>query len=81
MTYAIESGVEIPTNAKPKKEKVAKYPYAEMNIGDSFFVPSGERGGSLGNICAMNKKMGERLGWKFVARTVEGGVRVWRKAI
>ena len=78
MTYAIESGIEIPTNAKPKQEKVDKYPYAKMGVGDSFLVPSGVRGGSLGNICAMNKKMGERLGHRFVARTVEGGVRVWR---
>lgn len=71
--YEIERGVEMPV----MKTK-AKYPFRELAVGDSFFVPDED--------IANNKRMhstaynyGKRYGMKFVARRVEGGMRVWRQ--
>lgn len=53
-----------------------KYPWTELEVGQSFFVPNGvfrsmQAGASLA---------GRRLGKTFRARVVEGGVRIWRLA-
>ena len=76
----VESGVPMPESRRGKGPKVM-YPHAQMKVGDSFFV-GGERRGLINEMCTRNKKMGERLKMKFIAkRVVEGektGVRVWR---
>ena len=65
----IEKGVEVPV-----KQKEAKYPYALMNVGDSFLVKEA----SLTKICNANYREWKKHGTKYTARVVEGGVRVWR---
>lgn len=56
----------------------AKYPFALMDVGDSFFVPATPK--------VSPAKVQTRLstrkipGAKFATRQVEGGVRVWRIA-
>lgn len=52
------------------------YPYRDMEIGDSFFVPNGK----LNTINTANHRAGKRLGWKFSARKQDSGIRVWRTA-
>lgn len=54
----------------------AKYPWRQMEIGDSFFVPN-VKTNLITNCAAAIKK---RAGLQFTCRTVEGGVRVWRTA-
>lgn len=65
----VEKGLAIPKNVIRNK-----YPYKLMEVGDSFFVPNGK----LNQICNGNYRVGKQLGWRFVARSEEGGVRVWR---
>ena len=80
MQYKIDMHIAVP--AQVKKESTPKedrYPHAKMQPGDSFLIPAGTRGGTLGNVCAMNRKAGVALNMKFIARSVEGGIRVWRK--
>ena len=60
----------------PLPEARKRYPYKEMEIGDSFFV----EGGGIQNICNQNYRTGKKLGRSFIARKEEGGVRVWRTA-
>lgn len=52
------------------------YPFAELEVGDSFFAPSKKR--SFSNLAVWSKK----TGFKFMTRkTVENGqpgFRVWR---
>lgn len=60
----------------PAPREVVEYPYADMEVGDSFHV----EGGTLNKMCYQNRKAGNKLGWKFTVRKVEGGVRVWRVA-
>jgi hypothetical protein len=51
-----------------------KYPYKEMEVGDSFFVSAG----GIQNVCNQNYRMGKKLGMSFIARKEGDGVRVWR---
>lgn len=68
-TYPIEKNI-----SKSNRAKVYRYPYAEMDIDDSFFVPLGK----INTINTANYRASQRLGWRFSSRAVEGGVRVWR---
>ena len=58
----------------PLPEARKRYPYREMEIGDSFFV----EGGGIQNICNQNYRTGKKLGRSFIARKEDNGVRVWR---
>jgi len=74
--FAIEKGVEIP---KAKAFRQAKYPYQSMEVGDSFFVPSDEKGTPIARMRSSSAAYSKRTGnVKFVVRIVDGGVRVWR---
>ena len=71
--YEIERGVEMPVI-----KKTAKYPFKELAVGDSFFVPDAD-GLSGRRMHSTAYNYGKRYGMKFVARRVEGGMRVWRQ--
>ena len=82
--FEIETGLEI-----PPKTRTAKYPWKDMEIGDSFFVPQDGRGRKplVSNLCACAKGYARRLGAgiDFSVRSVKEdgrgeGVRVWRTA-
>lgn len=60
----------------PVPEARKRYPYREMEVGDSFFV----EGGGIQNVCNQNYRMGKKLGMSFIARKEAEGVRVWRTA-
>jgi hypothetical protein len=60
----------------PVPEARKRYPYKDMEVGDSFFVEAG----GIQNVCNQNYRMGKKLGMSFIARKEEGGVRVWRTA-
>lgn len=69
----VEKGIDMPIET----ERVI-YPYDRMEVGDSFLV-NDEGKNAMVKVCARNKRVGEKLGMKFVAKKVDGGVRVWRK--
>jgi hypothetical protein len=58
----------------PPEKKRNVYPYKDMEIGESFFVPTGK----IQIVCNANYRTGKQLGKKFIARKEEEGVRVWR---
>jgi hypothetical protein len=66
--YEIEGGIEIPVRL------AARYPFAGMEVGESFFVPDGDVKKLSNHACRYGKKSGRR----YCVRKVEGGVRVWR---
>lgn len=80
----IDKGVPMPTAATAGRVK--QYPFAEMDVGDSFFVAT--QGGDIrktqvriaGNASAARRANKACAGRKFATRQVEGGVRVWRTA-
>ena len=51
-----------------------KYPFADMVVGDSFEVGGKSTRQFAGSVNSASK----RCGFKFVTRTTESGVRVWR---
>lgn len=79
--FKIEKGIALPSSARGSD---AKYPWADMEVGDSFFAPEAMLKSMRTSIYKQNKK-GDA---KFIARedTVKDGkkeiegVRVWRKA-
>jgi hypothetical protein len=68
-TISVEVEREVPL---PKLRH--KYPYEQMEVGESFFVP----GMSLQVLCNSNYWAGKKYGRKFIARCEKGGIRVWR---
>jgi hypothetical protein len=69
--FRIERGVPIPARRNPRG---SMYPFAEMEIGDSFFVPDG----TTKTISAAAQYFTKNLGRRFTVRTIDSGVRVWR---
>lgn len=69
--FKIDHKVPVPLT---KKKLPYKYPWIEMKAGDSFFVPNGR----ITNIRSTASSAGRRYSKQFVAKEVEGGVRVWR---
>lgn len=79
MPEIVESGVPIP--AMRKRGSLAKHPWDDMKVGDSFFVPAvpdwtmtklqSRLGSHAGSIA-------KSRGTQYTVRQVEGGVRIWR---
>jgi hypothetical protein len=73
----VQSGIPIPDiNRNPPTRRHSKYPWHTMNVGDSFFAPNVTVKGFAGTAYSA----GKRHGRTYVARTMDGGVRVWRTA-
>lgn len=78
--FKIEKNVALPPSRKTQARKRASiYPFAEMSIGDSFFVPlTAKKTNSVtGATNYYNKKLAPK---KFVCRSFKTGTRVWRVA-
>ena len=69
----IEKNIPIPANASAR----LKYPFGEMEVGDSIFLPN-EPKGSLSRPSLAAHTFGKRNGKRFAARAENGGVRIWR---
>lgn len=76
--YPIDRGVPTPrTNHEVKK----RYPWDEMRVGDSFFVPvaDGEDYAAVHRrVSASASTRRHRHGGRYTIRRVEGGLRCWR---
>lgn len=77
-TFAVEKGVPIP---EPKHA----YPFAEMEVGDSFFVPCASKcdrqqlqTNVASRAASFRAKQCPRGREYFSTRVVEGGLRCWR---
>lgn len=70
--FAIEKNIRIPTGTA-----LDRFPFSEMEIGDSFFVPTAEL--SENSVRSYVSRYGkDRTDVAFKTATIEGGVRVWR---
>jgi len=70
--FVIEKGVPV----APPGNSI--YPFGELDVGDSFLLPTG-----AGNASAFRRSASlwaARHGAKVTIRKVDGGVRVWRTA-
>lgn len=69
----IDKNIPLPNKARKSNPK---YPWKEMQVGDSFLA----KGVKISAIVGGAWLVGKRLNFKFSCRTVDGGVRVWRIA-
>lgn len=67
----VEKDVPVPL---VDKGRPPKYPWGQLEPGDSFFI----RGGTPSILSGRKKKIERRYGIRLTIRTVDGGVRVWR---
>lgn len=77
------SGIKIEKNIPPPfGGGRTKYPFSEMQVGDSFFIPCSDAAmrQTVNNLIVSAKGWSSRNNnsAKFTARAVEGGARVWR---
>ena len=71
-----EQEIKIDRNVPvPRSISRAKYPFGELEVGESFLIPGKRTVDISGTIGLARVKFRP---WKFASRTVEGGVRVWR---
>lgn len=63
----IDKGVPIP----PRRAGAHKYPWYDMEIGDSFFTEEEK-------VRAAASKIGPRTGHRYATRAEGDGYRVWR---
>ena len=66
----IEKFVPIPDGYSKKK----KYPFAEMEVGDSILFAEHEMKAAR----SCSHAFGVRHSMKFTTRLVDGGMRIWR---
>ena len=70
----IEKSVPIP---HPPRGRRPEYPFAEMEVGDSILVEGQDTTGPAYN-AAKGLQYSQKNRVRFTARTVEGGIRIWR---
>lgn len=75
--FKIEKGVPLPADDRPGRR--AKYPFEDMDIGDSFFVPGHMKMAST--ISAAGRKLGMKFRYKVQTESGTEGTRVWRVAL
>jgi len=81
MTFEVEKGIQVPNQRRGRQpgtrnctKPKSKYPWAQMEVGDCFFVPDGPDGVTAGALLSQ----ASRLGLKAVTRREPNGTRVWR---
>ena len=71
----IETDIPLPLVTR----RGTRYPFAEMKIGESFFLSCASKHEALKAQATVGHCARYALGRnKIVTRTVEGGIRVWR---
>jgi len=72
----IEKNIPMPEGGSHIGRPV-KYPFADMEIGDSLFFAD-EPTGTMSNPVVAARSAAAKRGWKVTARKEGDGVRVWR---
>ena len=73
--FTVEKNIPMPER---RGRGNGQYPFDHLEPGDSFFIPVDEGRSSRGKSALAgiaNKRMAPK---RFAARSVEGGVRIWR---
>lgn len=84
MKYAIEHNIALPSTRTYGENK--RFPYSQMNVGDSFFVPCSSDEKELNRVRqrissgkkSYKKTISKKASFEITTRIVQGGLRVWR---
>ena len=75
-TIRIDSDISLPS---PKGGAgVVKYPFRQLEVGQSFFVPGKTQADLSGSIGAARRAMGRKFATRRVTEDGVTGTRVWR---
>ena len=74
--YAVERNVPAPGINRPSR--ATKYPFPQLKVGDSFFVPHDNNNRAIPRVRSAASLWAKYHNLKLVTRTVDGGIRVWR---
>lgn len=69
MTIKIDPGVPLTTSGTRRR-----YPFRDMAVGDSFFVP----GMTCRDMRGALSRAKRETGWRFATRRVDNGLRIWK---
>jgi hypothetical protein len=72
----IEKNIPIPNQGKGKRS--VKYPFMQMEKGDSFFIECEYNKKNDNKLASSVYAMSKKLGVQFTKQKVEGGYRIWR---
>jgi hypothetical protein len=72
--FKIDQKVPLPQKKAGGGGAKRKYPWCEMNVNDSFFVPEG----NFTSLRCSASAAGKTYKRKFIARQIANGVRIWR---
>lgn len=75
MSYQVEAGVQIPKRSVVGRRRGSKYPFADMEIGHSFYA-DGVKESALRSAASVFVK--SNGGYRFAVRAEGDGARVWR---
>ena len=70
--YTIEKNIPLPE----RKSREIKYPFADMQVGDSFYAEKGWQ--TVYNASTYFRKTRKLLNWKFRCAPEGDGCRIWR---
>lgn len=76
--FRIDKDVPIPPSRFG--EKTPTYPFKDMDIGDSFFIPGGTATRMSGSLANARTKYGHLYSTRQVEESGVKGVRIWRTA-
>ena len=77
MTFEIEKGIEY----KATEFRSSKYPFRQMEVGDSFFIPEASDTLQQGRVITASYNVRIKIpGFKIKTKQENGGLRVWRVA-
>jgi hypothetical protein len=74
----VEKGIPLPPRNNARDGN-GKYPFARMEVGDSFFIEADEQTAQRIQNRACNAYRYYRPK-EFATRRIEGGIRIWRTA-
>lgn len=76
LNIKVRKDVPLPDPDEARSEKLCKYPWNDMEVGDSFVFPED----TLDVTARSLARVQSRRGKKFVARTTKEGMAAWRTA-
>jgi hypothetical protein len=74
--YLIERNIPIPEAIRGNGNSNRQYPFLDMEVGDSFYIP--QTMGRNGLSAAIWRAKREMAGANFITRNWEDGLRCWR---
>jgi hypothetical protein len=75
--FPVETGIPMPDGPQDSRYNY-KYPWRQMNVGDSFFIAAADKRRKLARIRSVMFYHNNKYPEHFEARIVDAGVRVWR---